>query len=105
MPQLEDEVWQKYKDDGLVMFAISSSIIGVENEASLQSFVQSMGLSMPVLLDSDGTVYDDYYINDPSAFAPYPREYIIDPSGTIIYTSSNVDIDAIQAVLDQQFSQ
>lgn len=86
------------------MFAISSSVIGPEDPDSLQAFIDGMGLTMPVLLDSDGALYSDYYINDPNSFAPYPREYIIDPTGTIIYTSSNVDIEAMQAVLDGEFS-
>jgi peroxiredoxin len=87
------------------MFAISSSVIGPEDLDNLAAFTTSMGLTMPILIDSDAQLYDDYSINDPDAFSPYPREYIIDSSGTVIYTSSNIDIVAMQEVLDQQLGQ
>ena len=54
----------------------------------------------PVLLDVTVSVYQDYMIVDPDAFAPYPREYIIDGNGTVLYTDGSIDTAAISAVLD-----
>ena len=60
-----------------------------------------MGLTMPVLLDPSAQVYQDYFIAAPDAAAPYPREFIIDANGNVAYTASDVDIDAMAAVLDE----
>jgi peroxiredoxin len=104
LPQLEDEIWQKYKDDGLVFYSISSSRIGPEDPDQLAAFVAAMGLTMPVLFDSSSETYYDYYINDPDAFSPYPREFVISKEGIIQYASSNVDVPALQAVIEAELA-
>jgi peroxiredoxin len=102
LPQLEAEIWQSYEDQGLVAFAISSSTIGPEDPVALAAYVETMGLTMTVLADYDVTVYDDYFLSDPDAFAPYPREFIVDRDGVIIYADATIDVDAISAVLDAE---
>jgi len=85
---------------GVQAVAISSSTIGPEDPLVLADYVAGMGLTMPVLLDVTTSVYDDYYIVDPDSFAPYPREFIIGTDGTILYTSTTIDVEAMSAVLD-----
>jgi len=93
-----------YKDQGLVAYSISSSIIGPENEEQLTAFADTMGLTMPVLFDPSPNTYNDYYIEVADAFSPYPRQFIIDKDGNIAYASSNIDIpamtDVIQALIE-----
>ena len=81
-------------------YAISSSRIGEEDPVQLAAFASTMGLTMPVLFDQTDDTYNDYSINDPDAFSPYPREFIIDKDGTILYASSNIDIPAMKAVIE-----
>ena len=81
-------------------YAISSSRIGEEDPIQLTSFAATMGLTMPVLFDQTDDTYNDYAITDPDAFSPYPREFIIDKNGVIIYASSNIDIPAMKAVIE-----
>jgi hypothetical protein len=100
LPHLQTEIWEVYEPLGLQAVAISSSTIGPEDPITLGAYVDAMGLTMPVLLDVDVSVYQDYFINDPDAFAPYPREYIIDGNGTVLYTDASIDTAAIAAVLD-----
>ena len=100
MPHLQTEIWEVYEPLGLQAVAISSSTIGPEDPVLLEAYIDGMGLTMPVLLDVDTSVYQDYMIEDPDSFAPYPREYIIDGNGTVIYTDASLDIAAISAVLD-----
>lgn len=100
MPYLQTDIWEVYEPLGLAAVAISSSTIGAEDPVLLGDYVDGMGLTMPVLLDVTTSVYQDYFIVDPEAFAPYPREFIVDVDGTILYTSATVDTEAIAAVLD-----
>lgn len=88
----------------MVAYSISSSKIGPEDPEQLAAFVQTMGLTMTVLLDVSTDTYTDYYINDPDAFSPYPREYIIGKDGKIAYLSSNIDIPAMQAVIETELA-
>ena len=44
---------------------------------------------------------EDYAITAVDTLAPYPREYIIDREGRIAYTASNIDTEAMAAVLDE----
>ncbi len=101
MPSLETDVWQVWQDKGLVAYAISSSTIGPENPQDLAEYVEGMKLTMTVLADYDVTVYYDYRINDPDAYAPYPREYVVDRDGTIVYMDSNIDVVALNALLEE----
>lgn len=100
MPHLQSAIWDVYEPLGAKAVAISSSTLGPEDPLALANYVATMGLTMPVLLDVTSAVYDDYRIFDPDAFAPYPREYIIDRDGTVLYTDSTIDVAAIAAVLD-----
>jgi hypothetical protein len=100
LPHLQSEIWEVYEPMGLQAVAISSSTIGPEDPILLAAYIDGMGLTMPVLLDVSTSVYDDYFIVDPDQFAPYPREYIVDGNGTVLYTDAGLDIAAISAVLD-----
>jgi len=82
------------------MYSISSSRIGQEDPAQLSSFAQTMGLTMPVLLDDTSDTYYDYYIESPDAFSPYPREFVIGKDGRIVFAASNIDIPAIQTAVE-----
>jgi peroxiredoxin len=100
LPHLQTEIWEVYEPLGLKAVAISSSTIGPEDPNTLGDYIDGMGLTMPVLLDVDVSVYQDYFIVDPDAFAPYPREFIIDGNGMVLYTDASIDVEAISAVLD-----
>ena len=102
MPQLEEELWQVYKDEGLQAYALSSSIIGPEDPVQLGAFVDAMGLTMNVVVDYDATVYSDNYNADPDQFSPYPREFILDENGVVLYTSSTIDIPAMKAIIEAE---
>ena len=83
-------------------WSMSSSIIGVEDPQALTDYVSGMGLTMPILFDAGATVYGDYRIDPGAGFAPYPREYIIDRDGTLLYLAADVDVPAMQAILDDK---
>jgi peroxiredoxin len=75
-------------------------VIGTEDPDNLAGYVEGLGLTMPILLDASTTVYDDYRIEFEEGFAPYPREYIIGRDGTLLYLAADIDVPAMQAILD-----
>ncbi len=56
MPALE-QLYQHYRDRGFVVVAISSD---VEGRSIVQPFIESLGVTFPVLLDPDGQVSAAY---------------------------------------------
>ncbi|MCO4772718.1 MAG: redoxin domain-containing protein [Deltaproteobacteria bacterium] len=97
---LETELWQPYGPQGLTAYAISSNRLGPDDPITVGEYADELGLTMPVLLDLSVEVYEDYIISDADGFAPYPREYIIAPDGTIAYAAATVDPSAMQAVIE-----
>ena len=97
---METDIWQAYQDQGLIVVAISSSTIGPEDPVALADYVATMGLTMPVLLDVDEAVYNDYRITTGDHFAPYPREYIIDRDGLLLYAEPTIDVAAMPPIIE-----
>jgi hypothetical protein len=56
-----------------------------EDEATVRPFVEANGMSFPVALDSDRSVYSRY------AEAYIPRNVVVGRDGTIVFQSSGYD--------------
>jgi peroxiredoxin len=72
MPYLQ-QVWDEWQARGLVLLAINI----MESSSAVQSFMQSQGLSFPVLLDGDGAIAAKYGIEG------IPTTFFIDGEGII----------------------
>lgn len=88
----------------MAAFAISSSVIGQEDPADLRQYVDGLGLTMTVLADYDAALYDQYRFDDPDSFAPYPREIIIGKDGRVAYVKGTLDLEAMEAVIEQELA-
>jgi peroxiredoxin len=94
MPYLQ-QVYDDWQERGLVLLAIN---IG-ESYSEVEDFVQSRGLSLPVLLDSEGIVASQYGVG------PIPTTFFIDSQGIVQhvqvgYFQSAADIESILSQLD-----
>jgi len=58
------------------------------------------GVSYTILLDQYGQVETEYNIQCTDAYAPYPREVIIDQDGIITYTACEYDSDRVEAEIE-----
>ncbi len=72
MPYLQ-QIYEKWQIRGLVLLAIN---IG-ESSSDVEEFMQSQGLSLPVLLDGDGAIAAQYGIE------AIPATFFIDSGGII----------------------
>lgn len=73
MPAMQT-LYDRYRDDGLVMIAVNVR----EDRAQVQEFIDRLGLSYPVALDSNGSVTNLYNVRG------FPTTMIIDREGTVI---------------------
>ncbi len=75
MPHLEKDLWQPLKNSGLTVLAVGRE----HGLAELKEFQSKLNLSMPVLADTDRSVYNKY------AKSSVPRNYLIDKNGKIAF--------------------
>jgi peroxiredoxin len=89
LPVVEKQIWQKYKNDGLVMIAI-----GREHQASdLVDFQKKHKFSFPMAGDPKREAYSKY------ATAYIPRTYLINKEGRIVYQSVGFEEKEFKALL------
>ena len=66
------------------------------------------GITYPILQDQSsggtgpggfgGVTYDEYYI--PNQGSPYPRDFIVDQNGLLVYANNEVDTQYMLYILD-----
>ncbi len=74
MPAM-DRLYRRYRDKGLEVFAVN---VGQKKEA-VKGFAAELGVSYPILIDSEGKNAAVYGITD------VPRTYILDRGGIVRY--------------------
>jgi peroxiredoxin len=74
MPGME-RVWQRYRDRGLAIVAVS---VDEGGEKRIAKFVRRLNLSYPILLDPQSEVADHYEVSG------LPASYLIDGEGRLI---------------------
>ena len=74
MPAME-EVFEQYQNQGFVILAVNSTIQDDLDEA--KEFFKEMGLTFPLLLDTDGSVTQTYQVRS------LPTSFFIDREGII----------------------
>ena len=77
MPHLESEVWQKFKDRGLILVAIGRE----HSLAELTKFKNDKKLTLPVAADPQRDTYAKY------ASKYIPRNFIIGVNGKVVFQS------------------
>lgn len=73
LPEMQ-EVYEAYRESGFVILAVDV----MEEQAPVQSFVDQLGLTFPILLDSKGEVTLLYEVEG------LPTSYFVGPDGTIL---------------------
>lgn len=95
MPHIENEIWQKYKNNDLV-------IIGVDRDELLEKvipFINQVGVTYPIALDP-GSVIFTMFANKESGVT---RNVVIDKEGKIAYLTrlyDEVEFSNMKKVID-----
>ncbi len=77
MPFIEKEIWQQYKDKGLI-------IVGVDRDEPMETmnrFSKSVGITYPLAVDKDADIFSLYADKK----AGVTRNVIIDKKGNIVF--------------------
>lgn len=77
MPHLEEEVWQRFKDDGLKFYGIDLK----EKSKVVQAFAERTGITYPLTLDPDGEIFKSFTTPN----AGVTRNILIDRDGQIVF--------------------
>lgn len=83
MPHLEKEIWQVYKDKGLVFAGVDLK----EPDATVKKFAKDMKISYPLTLDPDGKLFYSFAAEG----AGVTRNILIDKTGKIVYLTRLYD--------------
>lgn len=76
MPDLETSIWQRYRDQGVLVVAIHRG----EDPIQLANFIEQAGITFPVLQD-EGSFRELSF--PPGVGYPYPRDVVIGADLTI----------------------
>lgn len=99
-PELSDVAFtfgQQYDSTQLQIIGINRG----EDINTIQQFVKTFGITYPVLLDTDGSVWVSYKIQ---GISPFPLDCIVDQDGIVRYLNSEYDPQVMLDVLDQLIS-
>jgi len=91
---METAIWQNFNQEEVMLVGISNT----NNQSIISDFVEENGLTFPILYDSGssggvqgGDTYDLYYM--PNDGSPYPRDFVIDQEGLIVYANNEIDTE------------
>tara|TARA_Y100001960_G_C14246192_1_gene620633 strand:+ start:39 stop:536 length:498 start_codon:yes stop_codon:yes gene_type:complete len=91
---METAIWQNFNQEEVILVGISNT----NNQNIISDFVEENGLTFPILYDSGssggvqgGDTYDLYYM--PNDGSPYPRDFVIDQEGLIVYANNEIDTE------------
>ncbi len=77
MPFIEKEIWQEYKNKGLI-------VVGVDRDEPMETmkkFSESVGITYPLAVDKNADIFGLYALKK----AGVTRNVIIDRNGNIVY--------------------
>ena len=78
------------------------------NQSQIDQFIEDTGITFPILQDESsnsgngpsgfgGVTYDNYYI--PNQGSPYPRDFIVDQDGILVYANNEIDTEYMINIL------
>ena len=77
-------------------------VLGIASEdleEDVQEYVEQLGVTFPVLMDTDGSVHAQYLQQSAFPSAAYPQDWVIGPDSKIVYRNNGYELDAILSVL------
>jgi peroxiredoxin len=97
MPHIEREIWQKHKNNSrFALFGIDYK----ESEAAIADFVKTTGVTYPIVMDKNGSIFELYARPD----AGITRNVVIDSTGKIVFLTrlfSQSEFDEMCRMIDQ----
>ena len=83
MPHIEKDIWQAYKDKGLIVIGIDRK----EQPEAVKKFAEKMKISYPLALDLNDSIYTSYAHPNSGV----TRNVLIDQNGKIVFLTRLFD--------------
>lgn len=88
-------IWEELGPEGAVVWGITAR----EDRATVQAYVDSLGLTYPILLDKTGEIDLLYDLGFAFPTGAYPQDFVVGTDGRIVYASNEPDVEAIEAAV------
>lgn len=75
-----------------------------ENAETIQRWADAFDITLPILLDSDGSVTQDYEQTMAFPTGAYPQEWLIGTDGVIEYYSNELEIDELTELIEAELA-
>lgn len=91
MPHIEKDIWQAYKDKGLVLFGVDRG----ETPQVTAAFAEKMKITYPIALDEDESIFQKFALKN----AGVTRNILVDQNGKIIYLTRLFNMDEFNGLV------
>ena len=98
---MEHTIWQAYEDQGVEVWGIASG----EDEDTVRSYTERLGVTYPILMDRDGRVFSQYQLRMPFATGAYPQDWVVGTDGVLVYANNRWEPDAMMVVLERELAE
>lgn len=92
MPHLEEEVWQRFKNDDFLLIGLDLK----EDEVVVKDFAQKMGVTYPMVSDMDGSLFAKFA----GPKQGVTRNIVINKEGEIIFLTRLYDRDEFERMIE-----
>jgi len=79
-------------------------IASMEPEEDVRNYVAGLGVTFPILLDTDGSVHATYDQEFPFPTGAYPQDWVIGTDGIIVYANNTFEVDEMTAVIEAELA-
>lgn len=103
LPDMEERVWQGYKDKGLQLVALNPRE-KVDQIGLVQSYCDNIKVSFPLGIEETASTYSAVTANFQGP-NPFPVDVIVGKDGIVRYASHEYDPDAMVAVIEKALAE
>ena len=80
-------------------------VVSNESLATTRDFMERLGVTYPVLLDTDGRVNAMYAQEMAFPSAAFPQDWIIGTDGVVVYANNGFELDAMVSAIEQELAE
>ncbi len=91
MPALEKQIWQVFKDEDFLLIGVDRK----ESPEKVRKFIEQTGVTYPMALDRDGSIFDLYAAN-----SGITRNVLIDKEGKIVFLTRLYRMHEFNGLID-----
>lgn len=73
-----------------------------ENSLGVQQYVESLGLTFPILLDTTGAVNETYALALAFPTGAYPQDWVIGTDGLVVYANNRFELEEMTTAIERE---